>query len=94
LDGLGKIRQTNIMSDFSTLSPAVNGASSFAKCEPIMSESEKIARDMANAICNFETMQQNQMLLTIRQIIAERRQIEIEETSKRLQYLNDCFKSM
>jgi chromosome condensin MukBEF complex kleisin-like MukF subunit len=82
------------MTDYSTPQTPVNGVSTFAKCESIMSESEKTARDMANTICSFETMLQNQMLLTIRQIVAERRQIEIEEMSKRLQYLNDCLKSM
>ena len=59
-----------------------------------MSEHESIANDMGNHICNFDPEQQNEMLRTIRQIVAERRQMNIEETEKQLAYLKETFQNL
>jgi len=58
------------------------------------SEHQAMANDMGNRICEFEPTQQNEMLRTIRQIIAERRQMEIEKTEKQLSYLKDTFQNL
>ena len=59
-----------------------------------MSEHESVANDMGNHICNFTPEQQNEMLRTIRQIVAERRQMKIEETEKQLAYLKETFQNL
>ena len=56
-----------------------------------MSEHESVANDIGIHICNFNPEQQNEMLRTIRQIVAERRQMNIEETEKQLAYLKETF---
>jgi len=58
------------------------------------SEHDSIANDMGNHICNFSPEQQNEMLRTIRQIVAERRQMNIEETEKQLAYLKETFQNL
>lgn len=58
------------------------------------SEHQSMAVDMGNRITEFEPIQQNEMLRTIRQIVAERRQLEIEKTEKQLAYLKDTFQNM
>ena len=59
-----------------------------------MSEHESVANDMGNHICNFTPEQQNEMLRIIRQIVARRRQIDIEETEKQLAYLKETFQNL
>jgi len=59
-----------------------------------MSEHESVANDMGHHICNFTPEQQNEMLRTIRQIVAERRQMDIEETEKQLAYLKETFQNL
>jgi len=59
-----------------------------------MSEHESVANDMGNHICNFTPEQQNEMLRTIRQIVAGRRQMAIEETEKQLAYLKETFQNL
>jgi len=58
------------------------------------SEHQTMANDMGNRICEFDPTQQNEMLKTIRQIVAERRQMEIEKSEKHLSYLKDTFQSL
>jgi len=59
-----------------------------------MSEHDSVANDMGNHICNFNPEQQNEMLRTIRQIVAERRHMNIEETEKQLAYLKETFQNL
>ena len=68
-----------------------------SNCEPMpqkMSEHQSVANDMGNYICDFNPEQQNEMLRTIRQIVAEHRQLNIEETEKQLAYLKDTFQNL
>jgi len=58
------------------------------------SEHQSVAVDMGNRIVEFDPNQQNEMLKTIRQIVAEHRQLEIEKTEKQLAYLKDTFQNM
>jgi len=58
------------------------------------SEHQSMANDMGNRICEFDPTQQNEMLRTIRQIVAERRQMEIEKYEKQLSYLKDTFENL
>jgi hypothetical protein len=66
--------------------------------EPIplekVSEYKLVANDMGNHICNFNPEQQNEMLRTIRQIVAGRRQMNIEETEKQLSYLKETYQDL
>jgi hypothetical protein len=58
------------------------------------SEHASVANDMGNHICNFSPEQQNEMLRTIRQIVAERRQVNIEEIEKQLAHLKETFQNL
>ncbi len=62
-----------------------------------MKEAEHLAMasGMANEICErFNPEQQNEMILRIRQIISERRQLKIEEAKKELEYLKTTFENL
>lgn len=63
-------------------------------CTQVQSEHQSMANDMGNRISEFEPSQQNEMLRTIKQIVAERRQLEIERTEKQLAYLKDTFQNL
>ena len=79
---------------FNTLSKCTKKTNSEPTPLKKMSEHESVANDMGNHICNFTPEQQNEMLRTIRQIVAERRQMKIEETEKQLAYLKETFQNL
>jgi len=58
------------------------------------SEHQTMAVDMGNRIIEFDPNQQNEMLRTIRQIVVEHRELEIEKTEKQLAYLKDTFHNL
>ena len=56
-----------------------------------ISIAEQMGKEIAS---NFNPDQQNDMLRCIRNIVLERRQLEIEETEKKLAYLKDTFQQL
>ena len=64
------------------------------KKQALISEHEAVAKDMANAICNFSPENQNEMVRIIRQIVSERRQISLDEAEKQLSYLRETFNAL
>ena len=58
------------------------------------SEHQSMAIEMGNRIIEFDPNQQNEMLRTIRQIVVEHRELEIEKTEKQLAYLKDTFHNL
>lgn len=45
-------------------------------------------------VSNFNPSQQNDMLQYIKNMVAERRQLEIEEAEKKLSYLKETFQQL
>jgi sensor histidine kinase YesM len=69
----------------------------YDKQEPVaskQSQHESIAVEFASQICQFSHDLQNEMLKVIRQTISERRQLEIEETEKKLAYLKSTMQEL
>ena len=56
-----------------------------------ISVAEQMGKEIAS---NFNPEQQNEILRFIRNMVAERRQVEIEETEKRLAYLKETFQQL
>ena len=58
-------------------------------------EHANLAKAMAeDIISNWNPQEQNSILRSIKDIVAGKRQIEIEETEKRLEYLRDSLKEL
>lgn len=54
-----------------------------------------IAEQMAKEIfLNYDPIQQNEMVRTIRKCVSEQRQIRIDEAEKNVAYLKDSFQSL
>lgn len=58
-------------------------------------EHANVAKAMANEIIsNWSPGEQNSILRTIRDLVANQRQIEIDETEKKLDYLRDSLNEL